>query len=263
MNDVLLRNESAGVLTLTLNRPEKLNALDDELTSALIEVLREVRERKVLRCIVLRGMGRAFSTGQDLFAYAERKKSGNPLSVRDHLRQGYNVLVTCLRSLEKPVIAVINGAVAGAGLSLALACDVRIASEDAFFVFGFSKIGLIPDAGASYLLPLIVGLGRAFELAYESERIDAREAWRIGLVNRAVPANELEDAVTSFTANLLQRPPHGLALTKRAFNRAALSAFTDWLEEEADIQDAAARSADHHEGIMAFIEKRPAKFTGC
>jgi 2-(1,2-epoxy-1,2-dihydrophenyl)acetyl-CoA isomerase len=262
MNDVLLRSEAGGVLTLTLNRPDKLNALNEELTAQIIAALRDARERASVRCVLVRGSGRGFSAGQDLSAYVERKKSGVPLSVREHLRSGYNVLVTSLRSLEKPVIAVINGNAAGAGLSLALACDVRIAADDACFTLGFSRIGLIPDAGASFLLPLIVGLGRAFELAYASERLDAQEALRIGLVNRVVPAAMLEEATASFAASLVERPARGLALTKRAFNRAMLSAFADWLEEEADMQDVASQSKDHHEGITAFVEKRVPRFTG-
>jgi 2-(1,2-epoxy-1,2-dihydrophenyl)acetyl-CoA isomerase len=247
---------------LAFNRPDRLNALDEELTAALIDALHEAHERPAVRCVVLRGMGRGFSTGQDLTEYIERKKKGEPLSVREHLRRGYNVLATRLRSLEKPVIAEINGTAAGAGLSIALACDVRIASEDARFTLGFSKIGLIPDGGASYLLPLIVGLGRAFELAYASVSIDAHEALRIGLVNRVVPAAELDNAVAAFAAKVLERPARGLALTKRAFNRAMLSGFDEWLEEEADLQDHASQSEDHHEGLTAFVEKRLPRFTG-
>lgn len=262
MSDVLVNHEADGVLTLTFNRPERLNALDEELTVALIDALGDARERNAVRCVVLAGMGRGFSAGQDLRVYAERKKRDESFSVREYLRRGNNVIATRLRSLEKPVIAMINGAAAGAGLSIALACDVRIASEDARFTLGFSRIGLIPDGGASYLLPLVVGLGRAFELAYTSESIDAHEALRIGLVNRVVPAAELGDAVSAFAATLLERPSRGLALTKRAFNRAMISGFEEWLEAEADLQEHASRSEDHHEALTAFVEKRSPRFTG-
>ena len=262
MSDVLVNHEAGGVLTLTFNRPERLNALDEELTRALIDALGDARERNAVRCVVLAGMGRGFSAGQDLRAYAAGKKRDESFSVREYLRRGNNVIATRLRALEKPVIALINGAAAGAGLSIALACDVRIASEDARFTLGFSKIGLIPDGGASYLLPLVVGLGRAFELAYTSESIDAHEALRIGLVNRVVPAAELGNAVCAFTATLLERPSRGLALTKRAFNRTMMSGFEEWLEAEADLQEHASQSEDHHEALTAFVEKRSPKFTG-
>jgi 2-(1,2-epoxy-1,2-dihydrophenyl)acetyl-CoA isomerase len=262
MNDVLLKSEAGGVLTLALNRPQRLNALNVELTMALIEALREAQERASVRCVVVRGMGRAFSTGQDLAEYVERRKSGEALSVREHLRRGYNTLVMRLRSLEKPVVAAIEGTAAGMGLSLALACDVRIAADDADFTLGFSKIGLIPDGGASLLLPLVVGLGRAFELAYTSDRIDAREALRVGLVNRIVPAAALDEAVAAFIGTLLERPALGLALTKRALNRSTLPLFADWLEEEADLQEEASHGEDHVEAITAFVEKRQPRFTG-
>jgi 2-(1,2-epoxy-1,2-dihydrophenyl)acetyl-CoA isomerase len=262
MSDVLHATESCGVLTLRLNRPERLNAIDGELIEALIEALREAQERDAVRCVVLQGTGRAFSTGQDLAAYVRLRESGEKTSVREYLAAGYNVVTARLRSLEKPVIASVRGMAAGAGLSLALACDVRIAAEDAQFTLGFSKIGLIPDGGASLMLPLIVGLGRAFELAYASDRIDAHEALRIGLVNRVVPSADLESAVAAFAAMLLERPARGLALTKRAFNRALLPSLAAWLEEEADLQEQASQSEDHREGILAFVEKRTPVFTG-
>jgi len=262
MSDVLVNHEAGGVLTLTFNRPDRLNALDEELTVALIDALGDAHERNSVRCVVLVGMGRGFCVGQDLRAYAEHKKRDESFSVREYMRRGYNVIAMRLRTLEKPVIARINGAAAGAGLSIALACDVRIASEDSRFTLGFSKIGLIPDCGASYLLPLVVGLGRAFELAYTSESIDAHEALRIGLVNRVVPAAELGDAVAAFTAAVLERPARGLALTKRAFNRAMLSGFEEWLEAEALLQEDASRSEDHHEALTAFVEKRSPRFSG-
>jgi 2-(1,2-epoxy-1,2-dihydrophenyl)acetyl-CoA isomerase len=262
MGETLVKHEASGVLTLRFNRPDRLNALDEELTLALVDALGEAQELSAVRCVVLAGSGRGFSTGQDLRAYAERKKIDASFSVREYLRRGYNLIAARLRALEKPVIAQINGAAAGVGVSIALACDVRIASEDARFTLGFSKIGLIPDGGASYLLPLVVGLGRAFELAYASESIDAHEALRIGLVNRVVPPAELGNAVGAFTATLLERPARGLALTKRAFNRAMLAGLDQWLEAEAELQEHASRSEDHHEGLRAFVEKRAPKFTG-
>ncbi|MGH7748537.1 MAG: enoyl-CoA hydratase-related protein, partial [Candidatus Dormibacteria bacterium] len=202
------------------------------------------------------------SSGQDLEAFVRLQQGPDKVSVADHLRRGYNVVASRLRRLDKPVIASMNGIAAGVGLSLALSCDLRIAADDALFTLGFSRIGLIPDGGGSLLLPVLVGLGRALELAMTSDRIDAREAHRIGLVNRVVPAAELAPATQALAAQLAAMPQLALALTKRAFNRAVLPQFEAWLEDEAVMQDAAAHGPDHAEGVHAFVEKRKPAFAG-
>ncbi len=257
---VLVPERYDSVLSLTLNRPAKLNAFDSSLTEALIAAVDAAAEDKSVRVLVLRGAGRSFSVGQDLEAFVQMQTGGDPVPVADHLRSGYNRLTLALRSLEKPVIASLGGITAGFGLSLALACDVRIASENATFTLGFSKLGLIPDGGGSLFLPVIAGLGRALELAWTSDRIDALEAHRIGLVNQLAAAEQLSAQSLAFAARLAEASPVALALTKRAFNRALLPHLAQWLEAEAQLQQEASQSPDLREGMQAFFEKRPAVF---
>ena len=255
-------SEDRGILTVVFDRPDKLNALNDEMTLALQEALAVASRDERVRCVILQGSGRGFSVGQDLEVFGSRYESGEAIDIADHLRRGYNRVVAQIRALEKPVLASVNGVAVGVGLSIALACDMRFASEDATFALGFSRIGLIPDGGASFMLPLLAGLGRAYELAATSERIDAREAHRLGLVNRVVPAAELDAAVRALARSLVALPAGGLALTKRAFNRAVMPGFEAWLEEECRLQQRASETADHREGVRAFLAKRPPVFSG-
>jgi 2-(1,2-epoxy-1,2-dihydrophenyl)acetyl-CoA isomerase len=262
MTATLLTAQDGGVLTLTFNRPEVLNALNDQVVKELGAALRQAERDATVRCLVLSGAGRAFSAGQDLGAFVAREEAPEDFSIREHLQSGYNQIVTRMRGLEKPIIAGINGVAAGVGLSLALAADMRIAADNASFTTGFSKIGLVPDGGMSYMLPLLVGIGRAAELAFTSDRIDAAEAHRIGLVNRVVPAAELGAATQALAQQLAAMPTRALGLTKRAFNRSVLADLATWLDYEAHLQEIAGQTADHKEGVRAFIEKRPATFKG-
>jgi 2-(1,2-epoxy-1,2-dihydrophenyl)acetyl-CoA isomerase len=259
-DSLVLAAERGGVLTLTFNRPGKLNAFNEALTEELIAALRAAGSDPAVRVIVLRGSGRGFSAGQDLEAFVRLRSSANPVSVADHLRRGYNVVATLLREIEKPVIASLNGIAAGVGLSLALACDLRIAGDDVVLTLGFSKIGLVPDGGGSFLLPLLVGIGRGLELAWTSDKIDAAEGHRLGLLNRVVPAAALEAETQAYAERLTEVSPTALALTKRAFNRAVLPNFAAWLDEEADLQEEAASGPDLMEGVRAFMEKRKPAF---
>ncbi len=260
MSETIVRSERDGILTLALNRPEKLNAFNGEMTAALIEALDLAERSASVRVVILAGTGRGFSAGQDLEEFARRAASPERMPIAEHLRTGYNVAVTRLRAIEKPVIAALNGIAAGVGLSLALSCDLRVAADDALLTLGFSRIGLIPDGGASFMLPLLAGFGRGLELALTSARIDAREAHRIGLVNRVVPAADLASAAEALAAELAALPASALALTKRAFNRSVLAGYGAWLEEEAELQELAAADPDHAEGVRAFLEKRAPEF---
>ncbi len=259
MSDTITRSRAGAVLTLRLNRPAKLNAFDDEMTAALLAELEAGAEDRGVRAIVLGGTGRAFSAGQDLESFVPRTSSVG-FSVAQHLRLGYNRIATRIRSVEKPVIAAIGGIAAGVGLSLALCCDLRIAADDAQLTLGFSKIGLIPDGGASLLLPTLVGLGRALELAWTSDRLGADEALRLGLVNRVVPAATFERETASYAERFAALSPVAIGLTKRAFNRAVLPHFAQWLDEEAQLQEEAAGGPDLREGVLAFTQKRPPDF---
>jgi 2-(1,2-epoxy-1,2-dihydrophenyl)acetyl-CoA isomerase len=258
----VLTSLEGGILTIVFNRPEVLNALNDRMVAELGDALKIAERDAAIRCVVLTGSGRGFSSGQDLAAFLTLRGEENGGSIREHLKRGYNQIILRMRGLEKPIVVGMNGAAAGVGLSLALAADIRIAADNASFTTGFSRIGLAPDGGMSFMLPLLVGLGRAAELAFTADRIDATEALRLGIVNRVVPAAELGAATGALAAQLAAMPTRALGLTKRAFNRAILPDLETLLDYEAHIQEIAGRTADHQEGVDAFLNKRPANFTG-
>lgn len=255
MEKDLIVDAHKGILTLRINRP-KVNALTTDVVRSMLEVLRQADRDEQVRVVVLTGTGSVFSAGQDL----TEVKRAEDTSFRYHLQRTYNPLVLQIRRLEKPVIAAINGAVSGAAFGVALACDLRIAAENARFVVGFLGIGLAPDSAISVLLPAVVGLGRATEYAFTNCSINAREALTLGLVNRVVPAAELESQTAALAAGLANGPVHAMGLTKRAFNKAVLPHLEEVLDYEAHIQDIAGRGDEHKEGVRAFLEKRPASF---
>jgi 2-(1,2-epoxy-1,2-dihydrophenyl)acetyl-CoA isomerase len=254
----LLTDLADGVLTLTLNRPDKLNALNDELAAGLQAALKQAERDDSVRCLVLTGAGKGFCAGQDLGAVSGR----GSLSFREHLLKTYNPIVAKLRSLEKPAIGAINGAAAGAGLGLALACDFRYAAAGAKFRMAFSGIGLAPDSGTSYFLPRLMGLSRALEFAYTNAAVTAEEALGLGLVNRVVPPEDLAATVKELATRLAQAPTKALGLTKRALYAAQSATLDEALDYEAYLQDIAGRTDDYREGVAAFLEKRPPKFQG-
>ena len=255
MEKDLIVDAHKGILTLRINRP-KVNALTTDVVRSMLEVLRQADRDEQVRVVVLTGTGSVFSAGQDL----TEVKRAEDTSFRYHLQRTYNPLVLQIRRLEKPVIAAINGAVSGAAFGVALACDLRIAAENARFVVGFLGIGLAPDSAISVLLPAVVGLGRATEYAFTNCSINAQEALTLGLVNRVVPAAELESQTAALAASLANGPVHAMGLTKRAFNKAVLPHLEEVLDYEAHIQDIAGRGDEHKEGVRAFLEKRPASF---
>ena len=258
MSDTVLRDATDGVLTLTLNRPEALNSFTIEMKESLLAALKEAARDKSVRVVVLTGAGRAFSAGQDL---KERAAPG-VADLGTELRTRYNPIVLAMRRLEKPVIGAINGVAAGAGSSVALACDIRIAADNASFIEVFGRVGLVPDTGSTWFLPRLVGYAKAAEMMFTTDPVDAATAERIGLVNRLVPADLLAAETNALATKLAQAAPLALALAKRGLNRALESELEDQLEYEAQLQSIAGRSKDHQEGVAAFVEKRPPRFSG-
>lgn len=249
---------SDAVLTLTLDRPDALNAFDRRMKEELLEAFRRAGRDHAVRVVILTGAGRAFSAGQDL---KERMGADVP-DLGTELRERYNPLILAMRRLDKPIIGAINGVAAGAGCSIALACDMRICAEGASFIEVFGRVGLIPDTGSTWFLPRLVGAARAAEMIFTTEPLDAEVAERLGLVNRVVPAGRLMEEARALALRLAAAAPLALALAKRALNHSLETDLVSALEYEAQLQTVAGRSADHAEGVAAFVEKRPARFTG-
>jgi 2-(1,2-epoxy-1,2-dihydrophenyl)acetyl-CoA isomerase len=254
--DEILSARHGAVLTITLNRPEVYNAFNRELQLALRAALESAADDAV-RAVVVTGAGRGFCAGQDLREFAEL-----PGSIGDALEQTYHPNVRLIRALEKPVIAAINGPVAGAGLSFAAACDVRIASDAASFVPGFAGIGLVPDAGGTWFLYRLLGFARAFEWMSSNRRLTADEALALGVVSEVVPAGTFDERVTEIAGAWAELPTRAVALTKRLFESAHSATLEEQLALEAELQQEAVQTADFAEGVAAFLEKRPASFTG-
>jgi 2-(1,2-epoxy-1,2-dihydrophenyl)acetyl-CoA isomerase len=252
---MLEKTRSENVLVLALNRPE-VNALTSEVLSALAEALEEARKDPGVRALVLTGKGRAFSAGQDLKEFGDQAPD-----YEAHLRK-YNRVVEALVYLDKPTVAALNGAAAGAGLSLALACDFRLASEEASLTTAFSRIGLVPDSGMTFFLPRLVGYAKALELILLSPRLSAREALELGLVHRVVAPERLLEEALGLAHALAQGPTRAFALAKKALLESHRLSLEEALALEAVLQGEAGQSLDHQEGVRAFLEKRPPRFTG-
>ena len=246
------------VATITLDRADALNALTVPLKEELLAALARVGADPAIGAVVLTGAGRAFCAGQDL---RERLEPGAaPLEIE--IRERYNPIILAMRRLEKPIVGAINGIAAGAGASLAFACDVRIAAEGASFLLAFARVGLVPDSGATWLLPRLVGAAKAAELALTGEALSAADAERLGLVARVVPAESVVTEAQAMAARLGSMAPRAVALTKRALESSWTASLEDQLELEAELQGIAGATTDHAEGIAAFMEKRPPRFTG-
>jgi 2-(1,2-epoxy-1,2-dihydrophenyl)acetyl-CoA isomerase len=244
------------VMTITLNRPDALNAFNAPMHADLAGALKEARDPEV-RAVVLTGAGRGFCVGQDLTEFREA-----PGDIGERLRTTYHPNVRAIRALEKPVIAAINGAAAGAGLSFACACDFRVAADSATFVPAFVDIGLVPDSGGTYFIARLLGPARAFEWMSSGRRLTAAEAHLWGLVSEVVEADALGARAAALAAELAALPTRGLGMTKRLFDRAWGARLEDQLELEAQLQTAATQTEDFREGVAAFLEKRQAAFRG-
>jgi 2-(1,2-epoxy-1,2-dihydrophenyl)acetyl-CoA isomerase len=256
---VLVDVEAAtGVATVTLNRPDALNSLTVPMKRELLAAFRRLDREASVRAVILTGAGRAFCAGQDLRERLEPDAA--PLG--EEVRERYNPIVRAMRGSPKPIVGAINGVAAGAGASLALACDIRIAAEGASFALAFGRVGLVPDSGATWFLPRLVGDARAAEMALLNEPVSAADAARIGLIGRVVPADQLLPEAQAIAARLAAGAPKAIALTKRALATTWDRDLDAALEYEAHIQDLAGRTADHREGMSAFLEKRPPNFTG-
>jgi 2-(1,2-epoxy-1,2-dihydrophenyl)acetyl-CoA isomerase len=245
-----------AVLTITLNRPEVLNAFTAEMHRQLVGAFKEARDPEV-RAVVVTGAGRGFCVGQDLQEFREAARD-----IAGRLREHYHPTIRAVRELEKPVLAAVNGPAAGAGLSFACACDLRIAAESATFVPAFITIGLVPDMGGTYSTSRLLGPARAFEWMTSGRRLGAAEALEWGLVSEVVPDDRLAARAAERAAELAAMPTRGIALSKRLFDHAGHTTLEEQLELEAQLQAAATRTHDFAEGVAAFLEKREPRFEG-
>ena len=245
-------------LTLTLNRPNKANAFNRDMILELLSALRDAAANDDVRCIVLTGAGSSFSSGQDITEMLAVQDQD--ISYLEHLRETYNPLVLLIRQIEKPIIAVINGTVAGAGLGVALACDLRFAADDAQFSVGFTGIGLVPDSGVSLLLPALIGLARATEFTFSNLPISAQDALSWGMVNRLLPAEDLAATTAQIAMMLSMGPVGAFGATKKAFNKAVLPNLEEVLEYEGELQDILGKKEEHKIGVDAFLKKEHPNF---
>jgi 2-(1,2-epoxy-1,2-dihydrophenyl)acetyl-CoA isomerase len=258
MEESVLIEKREKVSIIQLNLPQKLNALEKKLRTDLKSALMKVRDDNETRAAILTGQGKAFCAGGSLEELKEGMNAVNGVS----LMMDYNEIITMITSMEKPIIAAVNGIAVGAGLSLALACDIIISSSSAVFASVFSKVGLVPDMGASYFLPRAVGMHRAKELIFTSRMIKAEEAMQMGIVNQVVSPEELEARAYDLARNLADGPTATFGLGKSILSRSLESNLQDILQYETFAQSICFQSQDHKESVQAFYDKRPPVFTG-
>jgi 2-(1,2-epoxy-1,2-dihydrophenyl)acetyl-CoA isomerase len=257
---ILYEKKPDHTVLITLNRPEKRNPLIPKLREELIEALKEAEADEDIKVIVLTGAGKAFSAGGDIENFAKRisKESQSKRAFQSVERIGaWGIEIA---RMDKPIIAAINGVAAGAGISIALLCDLRIASDQAKFILAFARMGLIPDVGLTYLLPRTIGMGKALELFYTAGTVDAREAYQLGLVNKIVPQEKLMEEALSMASRIAKGPQIAFRLIKRAVFREMVSSLQDQIELEGVMQNICFATEEHREGVKAFLEKREPVF---
>jgi 2-(1,2-epoxy-1,2-dihydrophenyl)acetyl-CoA isomerase len=246
-----------SIAFITLNRPEKLNSFNREMALLLQQKLDECKGNEV-RCVYITGADKAFSAGQDLAEVTDPKGPGMQRILNEH----YNPIVTRIRKLEKPVVAAVNGAAAGAGANIALCCDIVVAADSAYFIQAFSKIGLIPDSGGTHTLPRLIGWQKASALMMLGEKVSAADAEKMGMIYKTFPDETFAENSKNIAINLAQMPTKGLAYTKQVLSRSFTTSFEEQLHDEDVFQQKAAQTSDYKEGVNAFLEKRKPLFKG-
>ena len=257
MYKTILSEQKENILIISLNRPDVYNAFNSDMLSELNEAFKKAGEDEKIRCVILTGTGKAFCSGQDLKDFNDKK-----LTFKEALEQKYNPMIKSIAYLPKPVICAINGVAAGAGISLTLACDYRIAAESATLTEVFINVGLVPDSGSSYFLPRIVGYAKAFEMCATGDKVTAAEAKEIGLVNKVVSGKLLMKSAEAAAGNFASRPTKAIGMIKDLLNRSFESSLDEMLKLEGDHQETAGNSEDFREGIASFLEKRKPVFKG-
>lgn len=245
---------------IRLNRPQVYNAMNDQMSRELSEALKEASENPEIRAVILTGEGKAFCSGQDLGDRTVVQERAEPLSLGESVRTRYNPMILVIAGMKKPVVAAVNGVAAGAGCSLALACDFRIITPKTRFIEAFARIGLTLDSGSSYFLPRLVGLGKALEIAMTGRDVDAEEALHIGLANQIVEPDKLQEEAFALAERLASGPTIGLGLIKQTLYKGMECTLSEALENEANAQEAAGKTQDFREGVQAFVEKRKPNF---
>lgn len=254
----LIVSKGNGVAILKLNRPEVFNSFNQKMAFDFQKALDDCENDEAVRCIVITGEGKAFCAGQDL---AEATDPNGP-ELKSIVREHYNPILLRIRNIEKPIVAAVNGVAAGAGANIALACDIVLAKESASFIQAFSKIGLIPDSGGTFMLPRLVGFQKASALMMTGEKVNATEAAAMNMIHKAIPDSEFDESVKVLSENLAQMPTFGLGLTKRALNESLTNNLEQQLAVEEKLQTEAGQSLDFKEGTSAFLEKRKPNFIG-
>jgi 2-(1,2-epoxy-1,2-dihydrophenyl)acetyl-CoA isomerase len=259
MYNTLLYTNTDGLCTITLNRPDVYNAFNEEMSAEIIDAIKKTTKDDSIRVVVITGAGKAFCSGQDL---QDAMKGEGTRSLSDSVLRRYNPMILGIREMPKPVICRLNGVAAGAGASLAMACDIIISAESASLIQAFANIGLVLDSGSSFFLPNLIGYHKAFEFCTLGSKVTAAEAHRLGIINKLVPLEELDAAVKEFADRYVAAAPRSMTLIKKMLNKSLSSNLRDMLQYEAYSQEIAGMSDDYKEGIAAFIEKRKAVFKG-